>query len=238
MDEMFMAGCCGGKAGTRPNVCWTETVGAPLTGKLTPSARRSHAGAYAAHRPTLLAAVLLVNALLVLALSYAALYRPLERAVGAVCAHASYQVLVYGGGLAPDAVARLNGALPEGVELMCGDDGAVYGYAAASSAWSCALSELRLRGVLGATARADRWVTAVGATRVRQRAGLPVERGGGAAELAAQAERLLEACGDAALTRYVGPGCASARGADYHAAVRAGATLEYMLADGYLPVDY
>ncbi len=187
-------------------------------------------------RAALLAAALLLSALCMLALSCAALYRPLELALDGA-APARYHVLVYGGALSDAALARASRALPAGVELQRGSDGATYGYASANSAWGCALSELRLRSALGAAVRADRWITATAATRVERRAALPTGRDLGAT-LSDAPRRLLAACADESRTSYVGANCASARGARYHAAVRAGAVLTYMLADGYLPIDY
>lgn len=242
MDDMLMAECGGDMDGAHMPALTADLVKPRSNRRHVRHAARICTGgcSCAARRAVLLATVLLLNALFTLTLSYAALYRPLERAIQVECgARADYHVLVYGGKLSDSAMARLGVALPEGMELMRGADGAVYGYASATSSWGCALSELRLRGMLGASARADRWVTAVGATRVQRQTQIPVERGWSVdATLVDRAGRLLEACFDAALTQYAGNGCASARGEGYHAAVRAGAELEYMLADGYLPVDY
>ena len=60
----------------------------------------------------------------------------------------------------------------------------------------------------------------------------------GALDLAATPEeRLLAGQGERAAV-YGDARSASARGERYHAAARAGANIEYMLAEGYLPVDY
>lgn len=179
----------------------------------------------------------LACALIWLAGGYCARYAALERAAGG--AQASYHALIYGGAAPEGMFERLSGSLPAGAALLRGADGAVYGYASAASAWECALSEMRLRGALGAWARADRWTVAVGATRAQPGRAIPIDRAWGAQAGAGQAvERLMRACGDEAATGYRDGVSASARGARCHAAARAGSEIEYMLADGYLPVDY
>ena len=88
-----------------------------------------------------------------------------------------------------------------------------------------AVYEMRLRGALGMNARADRWAAAQG---VRLESD----------DMTDKVDDMLGVVGDASATQYRGERSCSARGARYHAAVRAGEQTEYMIAEGYLPVEY
>ena len=82
-----------------------------------------------------------------------------------------------------------------------------------------------LRGALGMNARADRWAAAKGGRLESD-------------DMADKVEDMLGVVGDASATQYRGERSCSARGSRYHAAVCAGECAEYMIAEGYLPVEY
>lgn len=138
-----------------------------------------------------------------------------------------FHVLIYGGYMPDAALNAARELAPRGASIILDRSGAAYGYAVSDSAYGCAASEFRLRGIFGASARSDRWISAALA-----RASAGRNR---AADIAV---RLLARAGEAAITHYSGRHSASVRGARYHAAVRTGPNIEYMLAEGYLPIDY
>ena len=95
----------------------------------------------------------------------------------------------------------------------------------ARSPMESAVYEMRLRGALGMNARADRWAAAKGGRLESD-------------DMADKVEDMLGVVGDASATQYRGERSCSARGSRYHAAVCAGECAEYMIAEGYLPVEY
>lgn len=135
------------------------------------------------------------------------------------------RALIHGGEMSDAELKQLRARLCGGMELVRGADGCVWGVLMAKNPLEAAMYEMQLRGALGMCARADRWVVARGG-RIK------------ADDALWAAERLLNAAGECAASHYRGVNSASVRGAKYHAAVRAGACAEYMIAEGYLPVDY
>ena len=112
MDDMLMAECGGDMDGAHMPALTADLVKPRSKRRNVRHAARICTGgcSCAARRAVLLATVLLLNALFRLTLSYAALYRPLERAIQVECgARADYHVLVYGGktGTTEDAGACL-----------------------------------------------------------------------------------------------------------------------------------
>lgn len=153
-----------------------------------------------------------------------------EGGADAVCC-----ALVYGGELSDAELKRARERLGAGITLERGARG-VYGFFAANAPLTGAVCELRLRGVLGLGARVDRWVCARGATGLN--AGRELHVRPRALAPAGVVRQLMAAMGEPEAALYLGARSASARGEKYHAAARAGTNIEYMLAEGYLPVDY
>jgi len=173
------------------------------------------------------------------AVRYAALEDIMARAGGA---DAACFAVVYGARLDDAALGRARDMLGAGAVLTQDADGRAYACLAAGDAWQCAALELRARGALGAWARADRWVEATGANALSA----PQRGADGAIEARPRlggyaldaALRLLCEAGDSVRGSYAGERSASARGDRYHAAARMGDEVTYMLAEGYLPIDY
>lgn len=150
--------------------------------------------------------------------------------------------LLYGGRMDHAALERAQGLLGGDVALLRGGDGRVYGYVEAKDVWRCAALELRARGALGAWRYADRWVSARGASGLSAAARgceAAIEMPEAYADAALDMTlRLLMQTGDRVRGSYASGRSASARGDRYHAAVRMGDDVIYMLAEGYLPIDY
>lgn len=166
--------------------------------------------------------IMIAGMLAAYAARYVLLCNAIESAGGADTAcHA----LICGKAIDEHELSQLRARLGEDVKFARGADGRVWGMFSTNSPLQGAVYEMRLRGALGMTARADRWASA---------------RGGRleTADMADKADDMLASVGDAAITHYRGTRSYSARGAEYHAAVRAGERAEYMIAEGYLPVDY
>lgn len=171
---------------------------------------------------------------------YAGLCEAVERAGGAdACCYA----LVYGGEMTESAFAAASARVSGGINMQRGAFGDVYGWFCARDAAQCARMEGELRAALGDHARVDRWVVALGASGVQERVPqdmrIPLRATEPTEELCAAVMRLLSAAGDGAVSAYSQGRCASANGARYQAAARAGDDgIWYMLAEGYLPIDY
>lgn len=146
--------------------------------------------------------------------------------------------LVYGGKLDAQSLEKAQNRLGSDIKLVRGGNGSVYGCLAADNPLECAACEIMARGVLGVDARVDRWVSGRAATGAAQSRQIPALRHDAGAALQAVTKRLLSGVDDSAVTQYQGMNSASARGRRYHAAARAGNDITYMLAEGYLPVDY
>lgn len=184
-------------------------------------------------------AVLALGAALGIALAccgarYAALVSAVAREGGAdaVCC-----ALVYGREMSDAELARAQERLGPELRLARGAQGRVYGCFAAATPAAGALCEMRLRGELGLGARADRWCCARGGTGFEGGREIALRPRGAGSTPMRVVERLLAGRGERAAV-YGDARSASARGERYHAAARAGANIEYMLAEGYLPVDY
>ena len=171
---------------------------------------------------------------------YAALRDAAERAGGAdACCYA----LVYGGEMTEGGFAAARARVNSDINMQRGAFGDVYGWFCARDAAQCARMEGELRAALGEHVRVDRWVVALGASSVQERVPqdmrIPLCAAEPTDELSAAVMRLLSAVGDDVGSAYSQGRCASANGARYQAAARAGGDgIWYMLAEGYLPIDY
>lgn len=171
---------------------------------------------------------------------YSALRDAAERAGGAdACCYA----LVYGGEMTEGGFAAARARVNSDINMQRGAFGDVYGWFCARDAAQCARMEGELRAALGEHARVDRWVVALGASSVQERVPqdmrIPLRAAEPTEELSAAVMRLLSAVGDDVGSAYSQGRCASANGARYQAAARAGDDgIWYMLAEGYLPIDY
>ena len=158
--------------------------------------------------------------------AYAARYYLLCKAVeSAGGADVDYHALIHGGALGEYELTQLCARLGDEVVLTRGADGRVWGMFSARSPMESAVYEMRLRGALGMNARANRWAAAQGGRLESD-------------DMTDKVEDMLGVVGDAPATQYRGERSCSARGSSYHAAVRSGECAEYMIAEGYLPVEY